>query len=101
MRSKIIHLLLLMALTFNIAHASIIAVEDHCDHESVSEYVLEQSDSQQCNDLCDLHHLFHLTAIITPTISFLNATQFRETPKTELLTYHPLFKETENKPPIA
>lgn len=101
MRSKLIHFLLLMALTFNIAHASIIASEDHCEHESISEYVLEQSSSQDCHDLCDIHHLFHMTAIITPLISFLDSMQFRETPKSELLTYHPPFHETENKPPIS
>ena len=101
MRSKLIHLLLLMALTFNIAHASIIASQDHCHHENAGEYVLEQSNSQECHDLCDIHHLFHLTAIITPMLSFFTATQFRETPDTELLAYHSPFKETENKPPIA
>jgi len=101
MRSKLIHLLLLITLAFNIAHASIIASHDDCHHEIASEYVLEQSDSQDCHDLCDIHHLFHLNAIITTTISFINTVQFRETPKAELLTYHPPFKETENKPPIA
>jgi len=101
MRSKLTHLLLLMALTFNIAHASIIASQDHCHHENVGEYGLEQADRPEWHGLCDIHHLFHLTAIITPILSFLPATQFRETPKTELLAYHSPFKETENKPPIA
>jgi len=101
MRSKLIHLLLLMALIFNIAHASIIATVDHCDHESVNEYVMEQSDSQDCHDLCDLHHLFHLTAIITVTVTFIHTSLNREIPSAELVLYHPSFKETENKPPIA
>lgn len=101
MRSKLIYLLLLTALTFNIAHASIIASQDHCDHESISEYVLEQSESQECHDLCDLHHLFHMTAIITEVLSFINTSPYSEVPNTKLLTYHPPFKYTENKPPIA
>jgi len=101
MRSKLIHLLLLMALTLNIAHASIISADDHCHHENVSEYVLELSDSQGCNDLCDLHHLFHMTAIMTNVLSFTDIEPFKVSPQSKLLTYHPPFKETENKPPIA
>jgi len=101
MHKKLIQFLLLLSIFFNIAHASIIASDDHCSHESISEYILEQSDSQECMDLCDLHHLFHLTAIITPSVTFINAAQYREVPNSKLLTYHPPFKETENKPPIA
>jgi len=101
MRSKLIHLLLLITLAFNIAHASIIASHDDCHHEIASEYVLEQSDSQDCHDLCDIHHLFHMTAIITPTVTFVNTVLSREIPSAELVMYHPSFKETENKPPIA
>ena len=101
MQRKLIHLLLLMALSFNIVHASIIASHDDCHHEIASEYVLEQSDNQNCHDLCDIHHLFHITAIITPVTAFLNAGQVKEIPSAELVMYHPSFKETENKPPIA
>ena len=101
MRRKLIQFLLLLSLSFNIAHASFIASHDHCHHEIASEYVLEQSGSQNCLDLCDLHHLFHMTAIITSTMTFVNTARYREVPSTELVTYHPTFKETENKPPIV
>ena len=101
MRLKLIHLVLLLALTFNIVHASIIAVEDHCAHESVNEYVSEQFESQECDDLCDIHHLFHFTAIIINTFCTTAVPKYTEQPVTALLNYHPPFKETQNKPPIA
>jgi len=101
MKLKFIQLLLLLSIAFNITHASIIATEDHCDHESVLEYVSEQFESQDCDDICDIHHLFHLTAIITPVIIISISPKYTEQPDSELLTYHPPFKRTEQKPPIA
>ncbi|KYJ86523.1 hypothetical protein [Sulfurovum riftiae] len=101
MKSGLIKLLLLLALAFNITHASIIATEDHCAHEDVTEYVMEQSHSTDCGDLCDLHHLFHLTAIITPALDFFGTALHTEQPTAEQFNYHPPFQTTENKPPIA
>lgn len=101
MKLKFIQILLLLAMTFNIAHAYIIAAEDHCSHETVSEYVGEMTQSQECDDLCDIHHLFHMTAIMTPAVLFFMDVYEIEQPIATLLNYHPPFKETENKPPIA
>ncbi len=101
MRSRFIQILLLLALTFNISHAAIIAADDHCDHESVSEYISEMTESQECDDLCDIHHLFHLTAIITSTLTFTDTSFHTEQPNTELLSYHPAFKISSIKPPIV
>ncbi len=101
MKSKLTYIVVLLALTFNIVHASVIAAEDHCVHESISEYLMEQSQDTDCGDLCDLHHLFHLTAIITSPITFPEKLLQREQPDTKLLRYHPPFQRSENKPPIA
>ena len=96
-----IKLLLLLSLFFNIAHASIIAVEDTCHHESTHEYVAEQSQSTDCGDVCDIHHLFPFTAILdTPLFSFAPLkveTHFVQ--KAPL--YTPPFPQTSVKPPIA
>ena len=101
MKSRMIKLLLLLSLFFNIAHASIIAVEDTCHHETVSEYVMEQTEAADCGDLCDMHHLFHFVAIITtPNIDFdtsVNSGQL--TQKNRL--YTPPFEEISIKPPIV
>jgi hypothetical protein len=86
---------------FNIAHASFIAANDHCDHESVSEYIGEMSQSQECDDLCDIHHLFHFSAIITSETVIFTTLRYTKQPDSKLLAYHPPFKRTEQKPPIA
>ncbi len=101
MKAKFIHIILLLALTFNIVHASVIVLEDHCEHETACEYVNEQIQDTHCGDLCDFHYLFHLTAIIDTPVIFKYTSLSAEAPKTDLLTYHPPFKRTENKPPIA
>ena len=101
MQTKLLQLLLLLAIVFNIAHASIIAAEDHCIHESVGEYIAEQDHDTKCGDLCDFHHLFHFTAIITSPVELLDTPLYSEQPDTKELTWHPPFLEIANKPPIA
>jgi len=101
MNKYFIQFLLLLSLFFNIAHASIIAMEDECHHESVHEYVLEQSETAECGDLCDMHHLFHFMAIIDAPVLALE-TPFSQTTLTHKTTrYTPPFKQTNIKPPIA
>ena len=101
MKSRMVKLLLLLALFFNIAHASVIASEEHCVHESMSEYVQEMDHGTECDDLCHFHHLFHFSAIIAPVVQYLPTVGHTEQPDAKLLAYHPPFRETENKPPIA
>ena len=101
MKSILLRLVLLSAMFFNIAHASVIASEEHCVHESVSEYVQEMDHGTECDDLCHFHHLFHFSAIITPVVEVMPEAAHTEQPHAELLTYHPPFRETENKPPIS
>ena len=96
-----IHFLLLFSLFFNIAHASIIAEEDTCAHETAHEYVLEQIQSTDCGDVCDIHHLFHFMAIIIDTNMHFNTPATREVVKTKPTCYTPPFQETSIKPPIA
>jgi len=100
-KNKVLKLFVLLAIFFNIAHATVIASEEHCAHESVHEYIQEIEQPTECDDLCHFHHLFHFSAIITPAIQCLPAAQYKEQPDTKLLAYHPPFGKTENKPPIA
>ena len=96
-----IKILLLLSLAFNIVHASIIATEDTCQHESAHEYVVEQTQSTDCGDLCELHHLFHFMAIITNINIHFSTPMMRDVVKTKLTQYTPPFQETTIKPPIA
>ena len=101
LKKNFIHFLLLFTLFFNIAHATIIAIEDNCHHESTHEYVAEQTQSTGCGDLCDIHHLFHFTAILDETLYTVEPlkAQILFIQKTTL--YTPPFKQTNIKPPIA
>ncbi len=101
MKRALVHILLLSALFFNITHATIIAIKDSCHHESVHEYILEQSQATECGDLCDMHHLFHFMAILkheTIEISEHQAvTKLTHTNR----HYNASFQEANIKPPIA
>ena len=101
MRSRLLPLLLLFAIVFNIAHASITSTEEHCMHEDIGEYILKQDQGIECGDLCDFHHLFHFTAIIMAPIELFGAPFYTAQSHAEELNYSPPFQETANKPPIA
>ena len=93
--------LLLFSLFFNIAHASIIAEEDNCAHETAYEYVMEQSQPSDCGDLCNLHHLFHFTAIIVSPMFTFTPLEVLDTFRQKTTYYTPPFPQTSVKPPIA
>jgi len=98
---KTIKLLLLLSLFFNIAHASIIASEDSCDHKTAQEYVLEQTQVSDCGDLCELHHLFHFMAILCPSDILFDSTHSKEIVIQKYTLHTPAFQEKSIKPPIA
>ena len=93
--------LLLLSLLFNIVHASVIAMEDDCHHETVAEYIMEQNIDDECGDLCDMDHLFHFIAILNiADLDFDTATPNVQPTQRNVL-YYPPFKETSTKPPIV
>ena len=96
-----IHFLLLFSLFFNIAHASIIATEDTCQHETAHEYVAEQSQATDCGDLCALHHLFHFMAIISNVQIHFDVKHDKTLLSEKPTRYTPPFQQTSIKPPIA
>ncbi len=101
LKKHVIHFLLLFSLFFNIAHASIIATEDSCQHESAHEYVAEQVHATDCGDLCELHHLFHFMAIISTVDIHFDAKNTKTLLTEKPTCYTPPFPETSIKPPIA
>jgi hypothetical protein len=92
---------LLCSLFFNIAHATVIALEDDCHHASAHEYVEEQSTSNECGDLCDMHHLFHFMAVIsTQALDFHHDIhRTKDIHQTSLYSQYTYIKDI--KPPIA
>ena len=101
MKKKLIQLLLLCSLFFNIAHATVIALEEDCHHDSVSEYVLDTHVDDECGDLCELHHLFHFMAIIVTPYTGMESLKHSEKLTLKSTRYTPPFKQTTIKPPIA
>lgn len=82
-------------------HATIIAIEDDCHHESAHEYVAEQSASTECGDLCDMHHLFHFIAIVDTANLLPLHVKISEKYMQIVLAHTPPYKQTTIKPPIA
>ncbi len=98
---KAITLTLLVSFFLNIAHASVISLTQSCDHETVCEYVVEMEEGADCGDLCDMHHLFHFSAIpatpapIIPKLDCTAPIDYIVDP------YLPPLSEPSYRPPIA
>ncbi len=71
LRNKTVLLLLLISLFTNIAHAAIIYSFDSCEHETVCEYVVETQQESECGGICNVHHMFHLSAIPAQSCMFI------------------------------
>ncbi len=98
---KMVKFLLLLSLLFNIVHASVIAMEDDCHHETVAEYIMEQNIDDECGDLCDMDHLFHFIAILNIDDLDFDTSTHNAQPSQKSALYYPPFKETSTKPPIV
>ncbi len=103
MKATIVKLLLLLSLSFNITHAAFIAMEDdhtECHHATATQFISEQSNGDDCGDLCKMHHFFHFMAILDTTLPTLEVPALQDTPQTKVTAYTPPFETTEHKPPI-
>ena len=101
MKRRLIQFLLLSSLFFNIVHASVLALEEDCHHDSVSEYILDSHVDDTCGDLCDMHYMFHFIAIISPLPIAFDTDEYKVHITHKALPYTPPFKQTDIKPPIA
>ncbi len=75
--------------------------EDECHHDMTHEYLLEQSKSTECDDLCDIDHLFHFIAIIDMPNIILEASHKKDNLTYKYSHYIPPFQKMSIKPPIA
>ncbi len=101
LKNKMIQFLLLLSLSFNIVHASVIAIEDDCTHETAVEYSMEQHHDTDCEDLCDMHHLFHFMAIINSSDIVFHTSHYKNVLLHKATHYTPPFQITLVKPPIV
>lgn len=100
MQSKIIFVLLFM-LTFTVMHDSIINIVQKNEHSSISHYVDENVQSQECNNIDEIHGMFHLVGLIVPYKNTFIQLPTEETLSHNLLQYTLPYKETSDKPPRA
>ncbi|BDY13722.1 hypothetical protein [Hydrogenimonas cancrithermarum] len=101
MGKKAIHLMLLLSLFLNIAHATVISLTESCDHETVCEYVIELDHGSDCGDLCDMHHMFHLSAIPTATLLVIPGLSISASVDYSPGHYLPPHLEPSYRPPIV
>jgi len=81
-------------------HASIIAVEEQHQHETVHNYILEHSQNLEYGDICDIHHLFHWVAILPTHFNELSLKLKNQKLILIAVDYTPPFSTKEKKPPI-
>ena len=99
-KQRFLKLFLLLSLFFNSAHAYIIVEDEHCTHQSSLSFVVDISQSDDCGDMCDLHYLFHWSAIVTPYTSLCDADLAKQKPQVIKQLYTTLLITQDLKPPI-
>ena len=101
MKNRLLTLLLLFSMSFNIAHAYVIAVYDTHPCQ-VGEYVHEFQDAHgiETDDICHLHHFFHMAFILPSTQLILSHEDLKTQRATENMHYKYNSHKNFLKPPI-
>lgn len=101
MKNRLLTLFLLFSIGFNIAHAYVIEVLD-TDSCQVSEYVHEVNDTSDAatDDVCHLHHFFHIAFILPEINNELRHKGFTQKPYSNTKTYEYNSYNNFLKPPI-
>ncbi|HIP20083.1 MAG TPA: hypothetical protein EYG70_03060 [Sulfurimonas sp.] len=86
---KILTLLLLFVMSFQVVHAFAIDMLD--SHKcQVSEYVQEFSQAvhlDEPNDICNIHSEFHLSYLIPQNLEIIQTQKLQEQPYSNLISY--------------
>ncbi len=101
MKNRLLTLFLLFSINFNISHAYVIeALDTHpCQ---VGEYVHEFHDNNniEADDICNIHHLFHIAFILPETDISIVHEHFTTRPSTEIKQHKYNSHKNFLKPPI-
>ncbi|MDD2451506.1 hypothetical protein [Sulfurovum sp.] len=101
MQAKVIELLLILSLSFNIAHDAFIAINEQSVCETISKYVMEQAEDSECGNIGEFHYLFHFTAILSP-VHLISPSAFKTEPiRFDRTVQTILLEDKQVKPPIA
>ncbi len=100
MRSKMLWIVLLL-LSFNILHDSFIVMLDQNSHTDAIHCISSESPVQECDNLGEIHKMFHLMAIMIQESTEAIWLPSEEALAAGTLDYVPPYTETAHKPPIA
>ncbi|BBG65320.1 hypothetical protein NNO_0617 [Hydrogenimonas sp.] len=101
MCNRAVSILLLFSLFTNVVHAAIIYSFKSCEHETVCEYVLEMEQVNDCGDLCEKHHMFHLSAIPASFAMYIPSLAKRDVIDYLNKDYLPPLNDRTYRPPIS
>ena len=101
MKNRLLTLFLLLSLSFNIVHAYVIEAFDTHSCQ-VHEYVHEFNESSEMadDDICHIHHYFHIAFILPEMSSELSNNGFTQKPSSNTETYEYNSYDNFLKPPI-
>jgi len=105
--NKLINLLLLVVMSFSIAHGVVLNDDYKTNHCSVQEYVSEFSEpiihhkNKHKNDACESHYMFHISFLLPDTFSLLLVNKKIFIRDSKLLTNTNTFPNNTFRPPIV
>ncbi|WP_187646895.1 hypothetical protein [Nitrosophilus labii] len=99
MKKRVLLILLLCSMFFNVSHAIVFNVADHCEHTEVKEFVLETQKSNNCGDICDFHHILHQSVIPNTFSAIFFELKFSKKISYFQKIYQPPFLKPSYKPP--
>jgi len=107
--NKLINLLLLVVMSFSIAHGVLLNDEHKDNHCSIQEYVSEFSEPiihhknthKHKNDACESHYMFHISFLLPNTFSLFLVNKKIFISDSELLINTNTFPNNTFRPPIV
>lgn len=94
-------LIVILLLSFNILHDSFIVMLDKSTHTDVAYYSNSEAPVQECDNLGEIHKIFHQMAIMTTEKSGWIRFQKENILMSNLLQYSPPHAKSAYKPPKA
>lgn len=93
-------ILLLISISFSILNGFFIQANEK-DSCSLSEYVSEFSQTNDCGDLCDLRHMFYISFILPDAIPMIRFDNHNTSPRCEQQFCSNKYTPFTFRPPIA
>jgi len=108
--NKLINLLLLVVMSFSIAHGVVINNSNEENHCSIQEYVSEFSlphehseshEKKYAHDDCETHYMFHLSFLLPDVFTLSPMVEEKFSTSLEAALNHYAYQNNTFRPPIA